>query len=186
MSPGRALPLRHCSCGLMRQTKSLPPVPVPFADGSLQVVANPCWEMALPDVISEFLVQVLGPHTPRCPPGALARFFPGDSGFTSGGTRFAHHMAPAMQLQPGSRFRGYSHSLNVQAPALAQPPGCTHRKTELRSRAARPYTPRRTRLVTCPEQWHHYVPVFGQLVRLDFHQLKFSLVGCSSTIRLLR
>jgi hypothetical protein len=44
----------------MRQTKTLPPVPVPFADGSLQVVANPCWEIALPDVISEFLVQVLG------------------------------------------------------------------------------------------------------------------------------
>ena len=61
MSPGRALPLRHRSYWLMRQTKTLPPVPVPFADGSLQVVANPCWEMALPDVISEFLVQVLGP-----------------------------------------------------------------------------------------------------------------------------
>ncbi len=61
MSPGRALPLRHRSYWLMRQTKFLPPVPVPFADGSLQVVANPCWEMALPDVISEFLVQVLGP-----------------------------------------------------------------------------------------------------------------------------
>ena len=27
---------------------------------------------------------------------------------------------------------------------------------------------------------------FGQLVRLDSHQLEFSLVGCSSTIRLLR
>ncbi len=61
MSPGRALPLRHRSYWLMRQTKTLPPVPVPFADGSLQVVANPCWEMVLPDVISRFLVQVLGP-----------------------------------------------------------------------------------------------------------------------------
>ena len=61
MSPGRALPLRRRSYWLMRQTKTLPPVPVPFADGSSQVVANPCWEMALPDVISEFLVQVLGP-----------------------------------------------------------------------------------------------------------------------------
>ncbi len=61
MSPRRALPLRHRSYWLMRQTKTLPPAPVPFADGSLQVVANPCWEMALPDVISEFLVQVLGP-----------------------------------------------------------------------------------------------------------------------------
>jgi hypothetical protein len=61
MSPGRALPLRHRSYGLMRQTKTLPPTPVPLADGSLQVVTNPCWEMALPDVISESLVQVLGP-----------------------------------------------------------------------------------------------------------------------------
>ncbi len=85
--------------------------------------------------------------------------------------------------EPISRLQSFAY---VQAPTLAQPPGCTHRKTELRSRAARPYTPRRTRLVTCPEQWHRYVPVFGQLVRLDFHQLKFSLVGCSATIRLLR
>jgi len=57
----RALPLLRRSYGLMRQTKTLPPAPVPFADESLQVVASPCWEMALPDVISEFLVQVLGP-----------------------------------------------------------------------------------------------------------------------------
>jgi hypothetical protein len=61
MSPGRGLLLRHRSYGLMRQAKTLPPTPVPFADGSLQFAANPCWEMALPDVISEFLVQVLGP-----------------------------------------------------------------------------------------------------------------------------
>ena len=26
-----------------------------------------------------------------------------------------------------------------------------------------------------------YVPVFGQLIRLDFHQLESSLVGCSAT-----
>src|SRR3972149_5482351 len=61
MPPRRALPLLLRSYGLMRQTKTLPPTPVPLADGSLQVVASPCWEMALPDVVSEFLVQVLGP-----------------------------------------------------------------------------------------------------------------------------
>ncbi len=109
-------------------------------------------------------------HTPRCPPGAFARFFPGDSGFTSGGTRFAHRMPRQCNFsrEPISRLQSFTH---VQAPALAQPPGCTHRKIDPRSRAARPYTPRRTRFVTCPEQWHRYAPVFGQLVRLDFHQL---------------
>ena len=93
---------------------------------------------------------------------------------------------PGNAASAGSRFSRLQSFAHVQAPALAQPPGCTHRKIGLRSRAARPNTPRRTRLVTCPEQWHRYVPVFGQLVRLDFHQLESSLVGCSSTIRLLR
>ena len=37
----------------MRQTKSLPsPTVAALVDGSLQVVTSPCWEMALPDVIS--------------------------------------------------------------------------------------------------------------------------------------
>jgi len=36
----------------MRQTKPPPTSSVSLADGSLQVVASPCWEMALPDVIS--------------------------------------------------------------------------------------------------------------------------------------
>jgi hypothetical protein len=40
----------------MRQTKSLPsPTVAALVDGSLQVVASPCWEMALPDVISTSL-----------------------------------------------------------------------------------------------------------------------------------
>jgi hypothetical protein len=36
-------------------------------DGSLQVVASPCWEMALPDIISAILVWVLGPLLRRAP-----------------------------------------------------------------------------------------------------------------------
>jgi hypothetical protein len=50
--PRRASPLFPCSYGLMRQTKPPPTSSVSLADGSLQVVASPCWEMALPDVIS--------------------------------------------------------------------------------------------------------------------------------------
>ncbi len=55
--PGRALPLRRRSYGLMRQTIVLPVPPVvPLYPGSLQVAARPCWAMALPDIISATLV----------------------------------------------------------------------------------------------------------------------------------
>ena len=33
----------------------------PYFDGSLQVLTSPCWELALPDIISAILAQVLGP-----------------------------------------------------------------------------------------------------------------------------
>jgi len=56
----RALPLLHHSYGLMRQTKTLPSYAIPLLEGSWQVVASPCWEMALPDVVSAILVWVLG------------------------------------------------------------------------------------------------------------------------------
>lgn len=49
--------------------------------------------------------------TPRCSPGALARFFPGDNGLTPILTSSAHPITPVMQLQQGPTFRGCSHSL---------------------------------------------------------------------------
>ncbi len=61
-------PPRRRSYGLMRQTTTLPAPPVnPLCTRSLQVVASPCWAMALPDIISATLVQVLGPIPRRAP-----------------------------------------------------------------------------------------------------------------------
>jgi hypothetical protein len=85
--------------------------------------------------------------------------------------------------EPFSRLQSFAH---VQAPALAQPPGCTHREMKHQSRAARPFTPRRTRLVTLAEQRYRYVPVSGNWYGWTLTSWIFSLVGCSSTIRLLR
>jgi hypothetical protein len=49
-------------------TIPLPAPPVsPLCARSLQVVASPCWAMALPDIISATLVQVLGPIPRRAP-----------------------------------------------------------------------------------------------------------------------
>lgn len=73
----------------MRQTNPLHvPSVIPLSIWSLQVVASPCWEMALPDIISATLVQVLGsiprrdlrllmpissPETPASPHGKQVR-----------------------------------------------------------------------------------------------------------------
>jgi len=68
-SPARcqkALPLLHRSYRLMRQTKTLPlPRFVGLCERSLQVVASPCWELALLDVISVVCVKALGPIAGR-------------------------------------------------------------------------------------------------------------------------
>ncbi len=73
----KELPFPLRSYGLMRQTKSLPP-PSALAslDRSLQVAARPCWEMALPDVISANPSQHARSLTPVGRHGAFARLFP--------------------------------------------------------------------------------------------------------------
>jgi hypothetical protein len=81
-----ALPDPHRSYWLMRRTKTLPPLLVyPCKGGSLQVVASPCWEVALPGVISAILVSCIGART-LTPSGlfdAFTRFFSKSSGLTS-------------------------------------------------------------------------------------------------------
>jgi len=50
-------------------------------------------------------------HTPPCPPGASAHFFPESNGLTPRETRSAHETIPAMRFPQGAVFRGCSHSL---------------------------------------------------------------------------
>ena len=121
----------------MRQTKTLPPVPVPFADGSSQVVANPCWEMALPDVISAFLVWVLGPIPRDVTSVQLPVSSRGATAIAQGARSSTHPNIPAKQFQRGvpiSRLQSFTH---VQAPTLARPPGCSHRRKFLPRRPGR-------------------------------------------------
>jgi len=122
MPPRRALPLRHRSYGLMRQTKTLPPVSVPFADGSSQVVANPCWEMALPDVISAFLVWVLGPIPRDVTSVRLPVSSRGAAAVAQGARSLAHPTNPAKQFPRGVLYRGCSHSLMFRPPHSLGPP----------------------------------------------------------------
>jgi hypothetical protein len=122
MSPGRVLPLRHRSYWLMRQTKTLPPIPVPFVDGSSQVVANPCWEMVLPDVISAFLVWVLGPIPRNVTSVRLPVSSRGATAIAQGARSSAHPTIPAKQFPRGILYRGCSHSLMFRPPHSLGPP----------------------------------------------------------------
>jgi len=69
----------------------------------------------------------------------------------------------------------------VQAPTIAGPPGCSRRETS--SWAAGPFTPRGTRLITCPGAAASLHARIGQLARLESHQLEYSPVDCSRTRR---
>ena len=134
--PGGALPPRRRSYGLMRQTTTLPAPPVcPLCARSLQVVASPCWAMALPDIISATLVQVLGP-IPRRAPRLHGPFLdrghrphPTGNGL---GARIYPHTATSVG-SPISRLQSFVY---LRAPTLARPPGCSHRSSA--SAAGRP------------------------------------------------
>ena len=111
----------------MRQAKSLSPTSgFPWSDESLQVVASPCCEMALPDVISAILAQALGPPTPRSPSDAFTRFFSEGVGLPHGGRGSALRTFPAT-ASAGRAISGLQSFSNVRAPVLARPPDCSHR-----------------------------------------------------------
>src|SRR5437879_6146587 len=86
-------------------------------------------------------------HTPPRSLVARIRFFTKDTGLTPRETGSTRRFTPTQQLRWGAVYRGCSHSitfglrrsLGLQVAPTATPPG---------RRAARPFTPRRTRPVT--------------------------------------
>ena len=178
-SPARcrkALPFLRRSYRLMRQTKTLPsPRFLGLSERSSQVVVSPCWEMALPDVISTICVESPGPIPRRVPSGANTRFFPEDIGLTLRGRSLARETTPCITTSQGTLISGLQSFTNVQAPQLARPPGCSHRWHRQGGQAL--YTTQdlrryRTQVVASLRTR------IGQLVRRDFHPQDCRLVGC--------
>ena len=120
--PRPALPGSHRSYGLMRQTS---PLSRPTHNGlvrqSLQVAVCPCWDEALPDVISSISVEVLGPVPRR----ASAVPLPVSSRRTSASPyvqEVRRAETPAMLATAmTNRFRGCSHSVMFRLPHLLAP-----------------------------------------------------------------
>ena len=116
--------------------------------------------------------------TPRCPPGALARFFPGDNGLTPILTSSAHTKYPGKATSTGTHISRLQSVRNVQAPTLASPPGCTHRRNSSLLGGQDVYTTH-SPVGYLPRDVVSLRVRHEQLTRLDFHQLDCSLAGCS-------
>ena len=122
LHPRSALPNPRRSSELMRQTS---PLSRPTHDGlvreSLQVAAYPCWEEALPDVVSSISVEVRGPVPRR----ASAVRMPVSSRRTSASPyvqEVRRAETPAMiATSMTNQFRGCSHSLMFRLPHLLDP-----------------------------------------------------------------
>ena len=148
----------------------------PSYAGSSQVVASPCWEMALPDIISAILAQALGPiprrvsrvHLPSPSSRAPA---------SRHGNAFGTRKCPCNATSTGSRISGLQSFDYLQAPTLARPPDCIHRSTFVRGGRA-VYTTHRPGGYPFRDVASLRVRL-GQLTRLDLHPLDCSLVGCS-------
>jgi len=166
-----ALPGPHRSYGLMRQTSTLSR---PTHDGlvreSLQVAACPCWEEALPDVVSSISVEVLGPVPRRASAVPLA--------VSSRRTSASPYMqevrradTPAMMATSmTNQFRGCSHSFMFRLPHLLDPQVAPTAEAlcPLGSRAV--YTTQSP----CSYPTRPVVSLracIGQLARRDFHPL---------------
>ena len=120
--PRPALPSPRRYSGLMRQTS---PLSRPTHDGlvreSLQVAAYPCWDEALPEVISPICVEVLGPVPRRASPVPL----PVSSRRTSASPyvqEVRRADTPAMiATSMTNQFRGCSHSVMFRLPHWLDP-----------------------------------------------------------------
>ncbi len=97
--------------------------------------------------------------TPQRPFGALAHFFPKDSGLAPGGTSSARTNDRRNATSTTGCFRGCRHSFTFKLPyslgPQVAPTAVNSGKPD--HRAAGPFTPRIARLVTYPEMWYRYV-----------------------------
>jgi hypothetical protein len=120
--PQRALPLLPRSYGLMRRSH-LPLLSfgsTSFEESS-QVVASPCCEWDLPDVISANPSRDAWPLTPAVPQGAFACFFPCVIGLPRESTGSASGFPPLKRLRSGQEFRGGRQFFMFRPPSLLAP-----------------------------------------------------------------
>ena len=95
----------------MRRTITLAVASLTWSTASLQVVANPCWEMVLPDVIACVPCQVAWTPYPVAPPWCTCSFLPRRLRSRPSGQGLDSPDYPHDATSMGHCFRDCSHSL---------------------------------------------------------------------------
>ena len=155
-SSGRALPLLHRSYEPMRQTKTLraPRIP-PCARGPCRLLSAPAGRWPFPTLSLRPLRRCSDPY-PATLPGCFCPLLHRGHRSHPTGNGFDARIYPHTATSVGSRISRLQSFDYLRAPTLARPPGCSDRDAQ-RRRAARPFTPRRTRPVTRSGQWRRFV-----------------------------
>lgn len=158
-SPRRELPLRPRSYGLMRQTKSLPLPRKSSATGLCRLPSAPAGRWPFPTLSLRSLRRSLDPYPAAflwCSCPLLPR---GQRPCATGnalGTRNSLCNATSTE----SRLSGLQSFVNLQAPTLAWPPGCTHRDSLAAGRPGRLHHAS-PRVVTHLGLWYRFVSDTG-------------------------
>jgi hypothetical protein len=142
------------------------PVPPPFlAFGSpyawnlRRLLPSPAGRGTFPTLSLQSLWRRLDPY-PAVSHGCIYPFLPrGHRPHVTGNT-FGTREYPCLATSAGSRISRLQSFAKLQSPPLARPSGCSHHSVRGR-RAARPFTPRISRLVAQAGLWHRYVTDLG-------------------------
>ena len=155
-SPRRALPLLHRSYEPMRQTKTLlaPRLP-PCARGLCRLLSAPAGRWPFPTLSLRPLRRCSDPYPATLLGCSCPLLHRGHRSHPTG-NGFDAWIYPHTATSVGSRISRLQSFDYLRAPTLARPPDCSDRSAQ-RRRAARPFTPRRTRPVTRSGQWRRFV-----------------------------
>jgi hypothetical protein len=151
---------------------------VALCRGSLQVAASPCWEMALPDVVSADLSPDAWPSLPADSHVALPISSRVTSAFPADSERVGFRNTPLSDFRADSNFERINIP-NVQASGFACHPDRSHRCRSTSTGQPWRLHPSRTRVVAFPCIGYASRPnraIDGR--GLSPHQAR-SLVGCS-------
>jgi len=117
--------------------------------------------------------------TPQCPPGAFARFFPEGNGLTLDVRRSAHQNYPCNATSTGKSSRGCSSASGGFRLPRSLDPQVAPTAEALRLQGGRAVYTTHSSVGYLPRDVASLRIRHEQLIRLDFHQLDCSLVGCS-------
>ena len=178
---GTLLPLQK----LVRAHAPVPPPLSAFGYLVLRVFADRCHPLLVVEPSRHYPRNPCGSdwtHTPPCPPGASARFFPEDDDRPIPRDRaFRTREFPCHATSTGGTVSRLQSFVDLQVPTFARPVGCTHPHAEARDGQAVYTTHRsvgfvgwlpapRCGITTCSIE---------RLSRPDFHRRDHRIVGCA-------